>query len=51
MIMESALSRGDALIALHRIEEAKKAYEYAQKLSRSMDDLEPECMSMWKVSN
>lgn len=49
--MEAALSKGDALIAMGRMEEAKDAYNFALKLSRQfMDDLEPECMCMWKVS-
>lgn len=51
LIMESALSRGDALLSLGRIEEARNVFNYAQKLSRSMEDLEPECMCMWKVAS
>ncbi|XP_077972550.1 uncharacterized protein LOC120339972 isoform X1 [Styela clava] len=51
LIMESALSRGDSLILLGRIEEARNVFNYAQKLSRSMEDLEPECMCMWKVAS
>lgn len=51
LMMESALSRGDALVGLLRTDEARKAYEHAQKLSRSLDDLEPECMCMWKIAS